>query len=79
MSGQQEPTGNGDSAASLARRSEVGSRAEEVAAWYFRLNGFFAIPGFVVHPDRRQRHARTEADLIAVRFVRSLNSGTDFL
>ena len=26
-----------------------GERAESVAAWYFRLNGFLSIPGFVVH------------------------------
>jgi hypothetical protein len=54
-----------------------GTRAEEVASWYFRLNGFLSIPGFIVHldtqhasfgADGRPRHARTEADLIAVRF-----------
>ena len=54
-----------------------GARAEDVAAWYFRLNGFFSIPGFVVHLDRIRayiaedgtpRYARTEADLMAVRF-----------
>lgn len=45
-----------------------GMRAEEVAHWYFRLNGFLSIPGFIIHPDREQRHPYTEADLIAVRF-----------
>lgn len=54
---------------------ERGTRAEDVAAWYFRLNGFLAIPGFVVHIDSPivtdGRRARTEADLIAVRFPRS--------
>ena len=44
-----------------------GHRAEEVAEWYFRLNGFFLIPGFVVHPDTRQQYVRTEADLLGVR------------
>ncbi len=57
-----------------------GRRAEDVAAWYFRLNGFLSIPGFVVHLDKSIAHiaqdetprfARTEADLIGVRFVNS--------
>jgi hypothetical protein len=43
-------------------------RSEEVASWYFRLNGFLSIPGFVIHPDKRQRFPLTEADLIGVRF-----------
>lgn len=47
---------------------ERGQRAEEVASWYFRLNGFLSIPGFILHPDRTQRYPQTEADLIAVRF-----------
>jgi len=45
-----------------------GRRAEDVASWYFRLNGFLTIPGFVVHPDQRRRFPRTEADLLGVRF-----------
>ncbi len=45
-----------------------GKRAEEVASWYFRLNGFLSIPGFIVHPDQRRRFPLTEADLLAVRF-----------
>lgn len=57
-----------------------GERAEEVARWYFRLNGFLSIPGFVVHLDKSRAHiardgtprfARTEADLMGVRFVGS--------
>lgn len=56
---------------------ERGQRAEDVASWFFRLNGFLAIPGFVVHldsasayhgADGEPRIARTEADLMAVRF-----------
>lgn len=59
---------------------EKGRRAEDVASWYFRLNGFLSIPGFVVHLDKSHahiardgspRHARTEADLMGVRFVNS--------
>ena len=48
-----------------------GNRAEQVAAWYFRLCGFLSIPGFVVHPDEVRATPVTEADLIAVRFPRS--------
>jgi hypothetical protein len=40
---------------------------EKVAYWYFRLNGFFQIENFVVHPERRGTQ-RTDADLLAVRF-----------
>ncbi len=50
------------------RRAE---RAEQVARWYFRLNGFLSIPGFVVHPDVVRLNPMTEADLIAVRFPHS--------
>jgi len=46
---------------------ERGRRAEEVAEWYFRLNGFFLIPGFVVHPDALRQVPRTEADLLGIR------------
>ena len=58
----------------------VGRRAEEVASWYFRLNGFLSLPSFVVHLDQDRaeigidgtpRYQRTEADLIGVRFVDS--------
>jgi hypothetical protein len=40
---------------------------EKVAYWYFRLNGFFQIENFVVHPERHGGQ-RTDADLLAVRF-----------
>jgi hypothetical protein len=53
------------------RRDWRGERAEQVAQWYFRLNGFLSIPGFVVHPDEVRRHPRTEADLLGVRFPHS--------
>ena len=63
-----------------SRDRRVGQRAEEVASWYFRLNGFLSLPGFVVHLDQNKarigkdgkpRYQRTEADLIGVRFVES--------
>jgi hypothetical protein len=40
---------------------------EKVAYWYFRLNGFFQIQNFVVHPERSGGQ-RTDADLPAARF-----------
>src|SRR5262245_28244586 len=40
---------------------------ERVAYWYFRLNGFFQIENFIVHPHRRGGQ-RTDVDLLAVRF-----------
>ena len=49
-------------------RSEVHRLdAEKVAYWYLRLNGFFQIENFVVHPARRGGQ-RTDADLLAIRF-----------
>lgn len=53
------------------RQRRRGERAEHVASWYFRLNGFLSIPGFVVHPDQQRRYPLTEADLVAVRFPNS--------
>lgn len=44
-----------------------GRRAEEVANWYFRLNGFLQIPGFVLHSDQPRRPI-TDADVLGVRF-----------
>lgn len=62
----------------IERQSRLkGDRAEDVASWFFRLNGFMSIPSFIVHLDDRHPRlsdagdripARTEADLIAVRF-----------
>ena len=40
---------------------------EDVAYWFFRLNGCLAIKNFIVHPDTGGGQ-RTDADLIAVRF-----------
>lgn len=40
--------------------------AEELACWYFRLNGFFPIPNWVVHRDGDSRYP-ADADLLAVR------------
>jgi hypothetical protein len=40
---------------------------EEIAYWFFRLNGCLTIVNFVVHPDLEGRQ-RTEVDILAVRF-----------
>jgi hypothetical protein len=40
---------------------------ENLASWYFRLNGCLTIPNFVLHPEVG-RNQLTDADLIAVRF-----------
>lgn len=47
--------------------NERGQRAEEVANWYFRLNGFLQIPGFVLHSDEARRQI-SDADIVGVRF-----------
>lgn len=50
---------------------------EDVAYWFFRINGCSTIPNFVVHPDRRGSQ-RTDVDVLAVRFpyrVELLTSG----
>jgi hypothetical protein len=51
--------------------NEVGRRAENVAQWYFRLNGFLLIPSFVLHPDNEEPYALTDVDILGVRFPHS--------
>jgi hypothetical protein len=46
---------------------DQGQRAEDVANWYFRLNGFLQIPGYVLHSDV-SRQQITDADVLGVRF-----------
>lgn len=48
----------------------AGQRAEDIACWYLRLNGFMLTDGFVVHPEKiRSDSAQvTEADIYGVRF-----------
>ena len=40
---------------------------EELAYWFFRLNGCTTVTNFVVHPDQRGSQ-RTDVDVLAVRF-----------
>jgi hypothetical protein len=39
---------------------------EELVYWYFRLQGFFPLRNWVVHPDDENRHT-ADADLLAIR------------
>ena len=41
--------------------------SEKLAYWYFRINGFFSIPNFVIHSDEGSDQ-RTEIDLFGIRF-----------
>jgi len=40
---------------------------EDLAYWYFRLNGFLTIQNFIVHPDEGHNQ-KTEIDIIGIRF-----------
>jgi len=51
----------------LKRQNSPVINPEEVAYWFFRLNGCLTIVNFVVHPDFGGRQ-RTEVDILAVRF-----------
>lgn len=50
-----------------ALRNDGLLRTEDVAYWFFRLNGCLTMVNFVVHPDFRASQ-RTDADILAVRF-----------
>lgn len=47
-------------------------KAEHLAFWFLRLNGFLTIPNFVVHPEGPDEHGaysqRTDVDVLGVRF-----------
>ena len=45
----------------------TGKLAEDLGNWFLRLNGFFTIPNFIVHPDGKGGQ-RTDADILGVRF-----------
>lgn len=42
-------------------------KSDVLAVWYFRLNGVFTIPNFVLHPQSRGS-ARTDADVAGIRY-----------
>ncbi len=42
-------------------------KPEDLAHWYLRLNGFFTITNFVVHPTRRGSQL-TDGDIVGIRF-----------
>lgn len=43
------------------------SKSEGLSYWYFRLNGFFTIPNFILHPQE-SGSARTDANVVGIRF-----------
>jgi hypothetical protein len=49
------------------QRREYSFKAEQVAYWFFRLNGCMSIVNFLVHHELRGREG-TEVDILAVRF-----------
>lgn len=59
----------------IANGTERGKRAEDVAAWYFRLNQCLTSP-FVLHDDEPGRQL-TDADLLGVRFPHAEESLRD--
>jgi len=40
---------------------------QELAYWYFRLNGFFTMNNFILHSDRKGPQ-KTDCDILGVRF-----------
>ncbi len=46
-------------------QGEIGMKAEMLANWYFRLNGFLTSQNYILHDRRSQR---TEIDILGVRF-----------
>jgi hypothetical protein len=42
-------------------------KTEDLAQWYFRLNGFLTVPNFILHPLRKGG-ARTDVDVVGIRF-----------
>ena len=50
-----------NSSSILVENKKSPINSEDLAYWYFRLNGFLTIQNFVVHPNR------TEIDIIAAR------------
>jgi hypothetical protein len=51
---------------------------EQLAQWYFRLNGCLTIPNFVLHPIR-PGSARTDVDVIGFRFATRCELSSDVI
>ena len=49
---------------------EIGNRAD----WYFRLNGLFCLPAYIIHKAYMSEKPRTEADIIVFRLIASCRS-----
>lgn len=43
------------------------NKFEQLTLWYLRLNGYFTVPNFILHPDTPGSE-RTDADILGVRF-----------
>jgi hypothetical protein len=51
-------------------------KSEDLAIWYLRLNGFFTIKNFVVHPEKGPSQ-KTEIDALAIRLPHRAEGLTD--
>jgi len=51
----------------LSTEDEMRIEPERLAYWYLRLNGFFTVTNFLVHPETRKDYS-TEVDVLGVRF-----------
>ena len=56
-----------NSSSILVENKKSPINSEDLAYWYFRLNGFLTIQNFVVHPNSGSAQ-KTEVDIIAARF-----------
>ena len=61
----------------------IGTRAEILACWYMRFNGFFIVPNFIIHDAGLYKQVGgqlSEADLLAVRmpYEHEIIKGEDF-
>jgi hypothetical protein len=61
----------------------IGPRAEILATWYMRFNGFFVVPNFIIHDAGLYKQVGgqlSEADLLAIRlpYEHEIIRGNDF-
>lgn len=65
----------------MAEESKTFLKAEHLAHWYLRLNGFMTVNDFVLHREHKPWGQRTDADIFGVRFPfrKELNFDDDAL
>jgi hypothetical protein len=54
----------------------LGQRAELIASWYLRFNGYFPLTSFILHDAGATKQVGgqiTDADILAIRLIRSDN------